>query len=171
MSKLTVRIEPWQARDLPLLQRLLGDATMMRFLGGPEPLAKISERHTRYVTDPRQSRIVVGDEAVGWVGYWDHAWRAQTIYEIGWFVLPEWQGRGVASRATRAAVSQARERRDHRYMHAFPAVDNGPSNGICRSAGFELLGPLDFEYPSGSGRHVRCNDWRLDLQADAMEGS
>ncbi len=171
MPKLTVGIEPWQAGDLPLLQRLLGDAAMMRFLGDPEPPAKIRERHARYLADARQSRIVVSGEAVGWVGYWDHDWREQRIYEIGWFVLPEWQGRGIAGNATRAAVIQARERRDHRYMHAFPAVDNGPSNGICHSVGFELLGALDFEYPAGSGRRLRCNDWRLDLWADAMEGS
>ena len=50
-------------------------------------------------------------------------------------------------------------------MHAYPAVDNDPSNGLCRKLGFELLGPSDFEWPSGSGTLMRCNDWRFDLFA------
>ena len=52
-------------------------------------------------------------------------------------------------------------------MHAYPAVDNAPSNGLCRKLGFELLGPSDFEWPPGSGTLMRCNDWRFDLFADA----
>jgi len=54
-------------------------------------------------------------------------------------------------------------------MHAYPAVDNAPSNGICRSLGFELLGASDFEYPKG--HPLRCNDWRLDLTAPAPAGT
>ena len=49
----------------------------------------------------------------------------------------------------------------HRAVHAYPAVDNPPSNAICRRLGFTLLGPEDFEFPPGSW--LRCNDWRLEL--------
>jgi RimJ/RimL family protein N-acetyltransferase len=49
-------------------------------------------------------------------------------------------------------------------MHAFPSVDNAPSNAICRKLGFELLEEsLEFEYPKGNV--LRCSDWRLDLPA------
>ena len=60
--------------------------------------------------------------------------------------------------SSRAAASQARRpgRRStppagsatHRYFHAFPSVDNAPSNAICRKLGFELLGACDFEFPT-----------------------
>jgi hypothetical protein len=40
-----------------------------------------------------------------------------------------------------------------------------PSNALCRSLGFELLGEHDFEYPTG--HFIRCHDWRLDLRASA----
>ena len=57
----------------------------------------------------------------------------------------------------------ARARATHRFLHAFPSVDNAPSNAICRKLGFTLLGECDFEYPPGN--RMRCNDWRLDLRA------
>jgi hypothetical protein len=41
-------------------------------------------------------------------------------------------------------------------------VAHGASNGVCRKAGFTLLGEVDFEYPKGTP--IRSNDWRLDLR-------
>ena len=35
-------------------------------------------------------------------------------------------------------------------MHAFPNVDNAPSNAICRKLGFELLEECEFEFPRGA---------------------
>ena len=51
----------------------------------------------------------------------------------------------------------------HRFMHAFPNVDNAPSNAICRKLGFELLDACEFEFPKG--HFMTCNDWRLALRA------
>jgi RimJ/RimL family protein N-acetyltransferase len=57
----------------------------------------------------------------------------------------------------------ARAERALRSVHAYPSVDNAPSNAICRKVGFELLGEYEFEYPKG---HVMsCNDWRFELFA------
>jgi RimJ/RimL family protein N-acetyltransferase len=78
-------------------------------------------------------------------------------------VLPARQGRGIGKEATRLAISRARSERKHRFMHAYPSVENPASNAICRSLGFTLLGEHDFEYPPGSGNILRCNDWRLEL--------
>ena len=50
-----------------------------------------------------------------------------------------------------------------READAFPSVDNGPSNAICRKLGFTFLEASEFEYPKG--HFMRCNDWRLDLFA------
>jgi RimJ/RimL family protein N-acetyltransferase len=162
-----IRLEPWSPGNLPLLEKLLGDPAMMTHLGGPEPLEKIAKRQTRYEQDPRQLRIVdeATGEGIGWVGYWEREWRDMDVYEIGWSVLPGHQGRGVASQATRGALDAARAEGGRRYVHAYPSVDNGPSNGICRKVGFELLGPYEFEWPPESGTMMRCNDWRFDLQA------
>jgi RimJ/RimL family protein N-acetyltransferase len=62
------------------------------------------------------------------------------------------------------AIELAQGERKHRFMHAFPNVENAASNAICRKLGFTLLEEnLEFEFPPGN--HLRCNDWRLDLFA------
>jgi RimJ/RimL family protein N-acetyltransferase len=160
-----VELQAWGPGDLPLLQRLLGDPAMMEHLGGPESQEKIADRQRRYEADPGCLKIVADGEELGWVGYWDREWRGGSVYEIGWAVLPEAQGRGVATQATRLAIETSRATSRHRWLHAFPGVDNPPSNAICRKLGFTLLEARDFEYPPGTV--MRCNDWRLDLAAHA----
>jgi RimJ/RimL family protein N-acetyltransferase len=165
-----VRIEPWGSGDLALLERCLGDPAMMEHLGGPESAARIAERHREYaLPGSRQFKIVddAAGEGVGWVGYWEREWLGEQVYEIGWSVIPAFQGRGIAGAATQQAVEAARAEQQHRFLHAFPAVENGPSNAICRKLGFELLGPCDFEYPKGN--LLRCNDWRRDLFAASAD--
>ena len=162
---MSVRLEPWGKGDLPLLQKCLGDPAMMEHLGGPESAEKIAERQARY-EQPGSKQFKIVDESgegAGWVGYWDREWQGEQVYEIGWTVVPEFQGRGIAGSATLEAIARARSEKKHRFLHAYPSVDNGPSNAICRKLGFALLGPCDFEYPKGNP--IRCNDWRLDLAA------
>jgi RimJ/RimL family protein N-acetyltransferase len=106
-------------------------------------------------------------EAAGSVGYWERSWRGEQVYEIGWAVLPALQGRGIAGSATARAIALARSAGKRRLLHAFPAVDNGPSNALCRKLGFSLLGECEFEYPPG--RFMTCNDWRLDLCAESPD--
>jgi RimJ/RimL family protein N-acetyltransferase len=163
-----VKIEPWQEGDLDLLRRL-NAPEMMRHLGGPETDEKVVVRHRRYVdmTGPGlMYRVVLLPEAVvvGSIGYWEKDWQGATVWESGWHVLPGYQGRGIAVAATRAVVEVARAEKLHRYLHAFPSVENGPSNAVCRKAGFEFVGEYDFEYPPG--HPIRCNDWRIDLRGE-----
>jgi RimJ/RimL family protein N-acetyltransferase len=165
-----VRIELWAEGDLPLLEGLLGDPAMTTYLGGPESAEKLTERHAKYLAhqDPGDGpalRIVhvPTGEAVGWVGYWESTWQDEKVYEIGWSVLPGFQGRGIGAAATALAIEMARTKGRHRYMHAFPSVENGASNAICRKLGFTLLGPVTIEYPPGTW--ASCNDWQLDLQS------
>lgn len=56
--------------------------------------------------------------------------RSADPYEIGWSVLPAFQGPGFAGLATAQAVRLAREEGKHRFLHAFPSVENAPSNAI-----------------------------------------
>jgi RimJ/RimL family protein N-acetyltransferase len=164
-----VHLEPWGLHDLPLLTRLVGDPKMMEHLGGAESPEKIVDRHQRYLRhDAKDGRMfkIVDEETgkgVGSVGYWPRTWRGEEVYETGWSVLPEFQGRGIAAQATAQVIALARSENRYRVIHAFPSIDNGPSNAICRKLGFTLLGESDFEYPKG---HVmRCNDWCLELRS------
>ena len=55
----------------------------------------------------------------------------------------------------------------HRFLYAFPMVENAPWNAICRKVGFTLLGGIVF--PARQGGFLRCNDWRFDLFANSGE--
>jgi RimJ/RimL family protein N-acetyltransferase len=159
-----VAIEPWTDADLPVLQAQ-NTPEMTRYLGGPESDEKLLDRHRRYVAGSDMFRIVLLPEraVVGSAGYWEKSWQGEDVYETGWAVLPGYQGRGIALAAVRAVVARAAAEGTRRSLHAYPSVDNGPSNALCRKAGFELLAVCDFEYPPG--HPLRCNDWRLDLNA------
>ena len=141
---------------------------MTEHLGGPEPPEKLRERQARFEGlegGERMFKIVdmATGAGVGSVGYWNKVWRNGEVYEVGWMVVPDFQGRGIAGAATAQAIERAKRDDNHRFMHAFPHVDNAPSNAICRKLGFELLGSCEFEFPKG--HFMECNDWRLDLRA------
>ena len=165
---MAVTLEPWGSDDLPLLERLMGDSQMTEHLGGPESPEQLRERQGRYERLEAGDRMfkivdVASGVAAGSVGFWTKDWRDDQVYETGWMVLPEFQGRGVAAAATAQAIELARRDAKHHFMHAFPSVDNAPSNAICRKLGFELLESCEFEFPKG--HFMTCNDWRLDLRA------
>lgn len=169
-----VALRPWAADDLGLLQRLLGDPRMMEHLGGPEAPEKIVKRHARYLDMSGPGRIfaiTLGPErqAVGSIGYWEMpAWLGDTVWETGYSVLPEFQGQGIATRGMVLCIARAAAEGTHKSIHAFPSVDNGPSNAVCRKAGFTLLGAHDFEYLPGLTLH--CNDWAFELSAVTGDG-
>jgi len=163
----TVTLEPWGSGDLPLLERLMGDPRMTKHLGGPESPDKLRKRQGRYERLEGGDRMfkivdVASGAGVGSVGFWTKEWRDEQVYEVGWMVVPEFQGRGIAVAATAQAIEHARRDEKHRFMHAFPNIENAPSNAICRRLGFELLGACEFEFPKG--HFMACNDWCLDLR-------
>ena len=139
-----VRLQPWSEDDLPLLQKLLGDPNMMAHLGGRETPEQIQKRHQRYLNLPEPDHMFVilwgsNAEAVGSIGYWEKSWRNQLVYEIGWFVLPAYQGHGIATKAGEATLDRARLEHRYQFMHAFPSLDNPASNAICRKLSFSLI--------------------------------
>lgn len=162
-----VSLRPYAAGDEWLLQRLLGEPEMTRYLGGPEAPDAIRARHRRYLAaDPETHGLYVilagtAREPVGWIGFWESEEEGKTVWECGWNVLPEAQGRGVATAAGELMIATVRRRGRHRYLYAFPSVDNAASNALCRRLGFELIGQEDAEYPKG--HMLRSNVWRLEL--------
>ena len=169
IQELAVFLRPYSESDFGLLEKLLGDPKMTMHLGGPESAEKLRERHGKFAAmskDPSAGCvfvITVGDERTpaGTVGFWEREWKEERVWETGYSMLPEFQGHGIATTATRLVVEKVSGLRKYRYLYAFPSVDNPASNAICRKSGFALLGVVSFEYPPGS--FMRCNIWRVDL--------
>ncbi|MEV5974224.1 GNAT family N-acetyltransferase [Streptomyces sp. NPDC051921] len=171
-TSMPVRLEPWADEDFALLHAV-NAPELMDHLGGPETEQQLVARHRRYVELSADAarpgamfRIVLLPEeaAAGSIGFWETSWDGEPVYETGWTVLPGFQGRGVATAATRAVVERALSEGRFRHLYAYPSTDNGPSNAVCRKAGFTLLGERDFEYPPGNP--IRCNAWRFDLRGE-----
>lgn len=168
MSKRTqAEIVPWSAEHLELLHRL-NAPEMTKALGGPETEDQVASRHERYlrIAEKGTGRMFAvlalpERELAGSVGYWERTWQGEQVCEMGWGILPAYQGRGLATAAVEQAIEIVRSEGARDAVHAYPGVDNPASNAVCRKLGFTLAGEIEFEYPPGS--LMRCNDWRLEF--------
>jgi RimJ/RimL family protein N-acetyltransferase len=156
--------------DLPFYQGISTDPVMWTELGGPRPREGLEEKLRGIVDDVEAGRIwyfvITPDESdrapAGTVCIWDHTWNGETINEIGWMVIPELQGRGLATEAVGLTLDRARSEGRWGVIHAFPGVTNGPSNAICRKLGFSMIEEVDY---TGFAGVLRCNHWVIDLSA------
>ena len=161
-----MKLVPITAEDEDLAVRLECDPALMRHIGGPRPEADVRAAHKRRLalmeTGAAQMYKVVdaAGAALGTIGMWKIDWEGPQSWEISWFVLPEHQGKGIATAAARLLLAQARANPDVRSIHAYPAVTNAASNAIARKIGMENLGPFDNE---GFAGILRCNNWRIGL--------
>src|SRR3954452_12582954 len=117
--------------DLRLYERVYTDPRMWLELGGvveQDMVAKLERDVASVQADRHWVLVIVTEEgaAAGTVALWDHEWEGETIDEIGWMVLPEHQGRGLASAAVAEALRRADEAVRWRVLHAFPAATNAP---------------------------------------------
>src|SRR5205085_4045363 len=102
------------------VERLMGDPAMTEHLGGPESPEKLLKRQSRYAQSGSGMFKIVDEEtgeATGSVGFWERDWRDQRVYEVGWSVLPEFQGRGIAGDATAQVIALAKAEDARRFMH------------------------------------------------------
>ncbi|MEU6314104.1 GNAT family N-acetyltransferase [Streptomyces sp. NPDC047014] len=166
-----VRLRPWSGDDFRLLERA-NEPAMTEHLGGPESAERLRDRQRRYealsAREPAAGRMfrvewLTGGavEAVGSVGFWEREWRGEPVYEAGWGILPEFQGRGLAVAALTELLSYVAAHGTRAAVHAFPGTDHPASNAVCRRAGFAHLGEVAFEYPPGVPHP--SNDWRYEL--------
>ncbi|MDA4124780.1 MAG: GNAT family N-acetyltransferase [Thaumarchaeota archaeon] len=166
-----ISIRPYGEGDLWILERTLGDPSQTTYLNGPESVEKIQKRHKKYVAlsaDPHAGcmfTILAGSDVApaGNVGYWDSEWKGQKAWEVGWFVLPDFQRRGIATAATRIVLESLAKLEGPKLVFAGPSVDNHASNAMCRKLGFTLTEEANVEYPYGSGRFMHINIWMLNL--------
>src|SRR5919198_4565281 len=93
--------------DLALYEALLCDPAMMEHLGGPLALEGLADKLERDVASTEAGDswvlVIVPDEdtgtAAGTVSVWEHESPGPRLAEIGWMVLPAYQGRGLGSQA------------------------------------------------------------------------
>lgn len=168
-----MRLRDVELGDVDAYVRMRCDPVMMAELGGPLPREGIEEKVARDVHaaasgDAWIKMIVPGEAApevvAGSVALWSRDEDSgEPVSEIGWMVLPEFQGHGLGKRAVRMLLELARDDGRWGLVHAFPATTNAPSNGICRSLGFRFAGQRDVTF---ADRVLRTSHWIIDPAAD-----
>jgi RimJ/RimL family protein N-acetyltransferase len=167
-----VHLRDVQLQDVGHYVRMRCDPVMMAELGGPSPREGIEAKVRSDVEEVASGRawisMIVPDEAdlgtvAGSVVLWSHDEHGEPISEIGWMVLPEFQGQGLGKGAVRVLLERAREENRWGIVHAFPGVANAPSNGICRTLGFTLIDEQDVDF---AGRMFHTNHWLIDPRTD-----
>jgi RimJ/RimL family protein N-acetyltransferase len=167
-----MRLRDVELGDAGAYVRMRCDPVMMAQLGGPQPRAGIEEKVARDVAQAAAGtawiKMIIPDDSApgtvaGSVALWSHERGGTPISEIGWMVLPEFQGRGIATTAVRMLLADAREHGRWGLVHAFPAVTNAASNAVCRSAGFSLVAE---EQTAFAGQLLRTNHWVINPATD-----
>ncbi len=167
-----MRLRDVELGDVDAYVRMRCDPAMTAELGGPLPRegieAKVAQDVGEAAADTAWIKMIIPDKAApavvaGSVVLWSHEDDGGPISEIGWMVLPEFQGRGIGKLAVRALLELARDADRWGLVHAFPATTNGPSNGICRSVGFRFAGEQDVTF---AGRVIRTSHWVINPRAD-----
>jgi RimJ/RimL family protein N-acetyltransferase len=167
-----VQLRDVELGDVQAYVRMRCDPVMMADLGGPLPRAGMADKVARDVraaaADDSWVKMIVPDgrapgAVAGTVTMWSHGEDGEPMSEIGWMVLPEFQGRGLGKLAVRMLLAQAHDDGRWGLVHAFPATSNAPSNGICRSVGFRFADERDVTF---AGRVIRSNHWVIDPVAD-----
>lgn len=93
------------------------------------------------------------DDPVGWASL-RVAERATTAGEVGYSVVREYRGLGLASEALRAIVDESFTRLQMRRVRAYCVPDNAASRRVLSNAGFEEDGVL----PHGATVHGKPVD-------------
>jgi RimJ/RimL family protein N-acetyltransferase len=167
-----VRLRDVELGDVSAYVRMRCDPVMMAELGGPLPRegieAKVARDVRQAAADAAWIKMIIpdgsGPEVVaGSVALWSHDDSGTPMSEIGWMVRQEFQGQGIAKWAVHMLLAQARDQDRWEMVHAFPAVTNAPSDGVCRSVGFRFVEETQTTF---ADRLFRTNHWVINPATD-----
>lgn len=157
-----IRLVPLTDLHAGVLRGAMTDPAIQRFTRVPVPLPEgwVQQWLTRFVTDDRFGWAVLddADEVVGYAvtGPVDREGRE---VEVGYAVLPQARGRGVATATLRELSAWALAEGMQRVV-ALVSVDNPASSRVAAKAGFLREGVLRSKHHRGDER-VDLESWSL----------
>lgn len=87
--------------------------------------------------------------------------------ELGYWIAPEYWGRGIATEAVKGLTASAHTL-GHRRLVSRHAVDNPASGRVLRKAGFQLTGRRASHFSNGRGGEVETIEYARELDEPAM---
>lgn len=148
-----LRLRPVVLADAPALHAAFADPGTMRWWSsGPHLRLAETEAYVAHNADAPDClcrAIVEGDgPALGWVNLMD---RRPGVKEIGYILVPQARGRGVALEAVTAVLDAAFADPALRRVYADTDPDNDASIGLLERLGFVREGHLRAEWETHIG--------------------
>lgn len=149
----------WRETDIDFAQRLWGDPRVTRYLDarprlGPDEVRdrlELEMRHEReHGVQYWPCLLLETGESIGCCGLRPYPRRAGAL-ELGFHVLPAFQGRGLATEAAAAVVGYAFAQLHAPRLYAGHHPDNTVSARVLRKLGFEFL--RTESYPPTGAQH------------------
>lgn len=142
----------WQQDDLPLALALWGDPRVSAMIGGPFTPQQIRARLAHEIAQMQQTGmqywpifLLDGGDFVGCTGLRP---KYPRTFELGFHLLPDHWGKGLASEAARAVIGYGFGTLHAEALFAGHQPANATSKHILLKLGFEPAGE-EFYEPSG----------------------
>jgi RimJ/RimL family protein N-acetyltransferase len=130
-------------RDLPAIERGLGDPDVVRAFGATSLTARqILELNHRRWADGEAATFAICDRADSCLGHVFVNLGASRRATVGYWLLPEARGKGLATRALRLVSRWALTHLDLARLGLFTEAWNSPSQRVAERVGFRREGLL-----------------------------
>ena len=154
-----VTLEKWEMSDAAVLAEIVGKIDR-KYLSDRLPNPYTEKNAEWFITEMAQkgeaegtgvfSKITVDGKAVGNISVEKLGGIGQKTAVIGYFLIPEYYGRGIMSAAVKKICAEAFEKLDIQRIEGTPFEPNIASRRVLEKAGFELEGVLrDAIYKNG----------------------
>lgn len=151
-----LRLRPWRADDAPALMLAMRDPLIRHYAGSlvddrPDALRRV-QRFTHLWADGDGAAWVIGDQGGQLLGSVRFGLRDPVLAcgEVGYWLLPQVRGRGVASAALRAGTTAVIRGLGWHRIELHHAIENDRSCAVARRSGYRAEGVLRsaMRYPS-----------------------
>ena len=166
-------LRPCWPEDWQELFALLDEGVIRNLARAPWPYTEEDAR--AFIALARQSRLphfavtlptAQGPRLVGTCGLDEH----EGEVELGYWIGPEWQGRGYASEAA-SAVLRLAAALGHRRLIASHFVDNPASGRVLRKIGFQPTGREPPRFSRGRGEEAQATEYAVELSGEGENGA
>lgn len=144
-----LRFRMWRESDFPVYEKWCSDIEIMRYLGGKTLDTLQAWRHLAYQVghwvfrgygyygvEEKSSGTLIGrvgfTNQAGWPGF-----------ELGWTIIPEYQGRGYATEAARMLLPYAFDVLEQPHVMSLIHPDNAPSRRVAEKLGESIEGQTE----------------------------
>ena len=155
-----VGLRPADERDLPAIEAGINDADVVRWIGPPEatPEGVLALNRARWAAGSPTFAIHEADGACVGLIWINRGSENPSVGYIGYWLLPEARGRGLATRAVRLISGWALRELGTSSLAITTDIANARSQAVAERSGFHRASPAR----TAGGEHVRNVLFRLE---------